>query len=110
MDETGGLYLINIDEECYTEHNPRIADGLSALRSALAEPASNNGITIEYDRIHRLLAEGSFVLCVSEGSQNGVHSSFYDLFHVVDGKLVEHWDTTETILPRTEWKNDNGKF
>jgi len=98
------------DDENYTEHNPHLADGLSALRSALAEPASNSSITIEYVRIHRLLAEGSFVLCVSEGSLKGVHSSFYDLFRVADGKLVEHWDTTETIPPRTEWKNDNGKF
>ncbi|MDH3694375.1 MAG: nuclear transport factor 2 family protein [Gammaproteobacteria bacterium] len=99
-----------IDDECYTEHNPRIADGLSALHSALVDPASNDGITIEYDRIHRLLAEGSFVLCVGEGSLNGVHSAFYDLFHVADSKLVEHWDTSEAIPPRTEWKNDNGKF
>jgi len=99
-----------IDSECYTEHNPRIADEHSALRSALAKPDSNNGIAIEYDRMHRLLAEGSFVLCVSEGSLMGVHSAFYDLFRVAKGKLVEHWDTTETIPPRTEWKNDNGKF
>lgn len=100
----------HIDSECYTEHNPRIADGLSALRSVLAGPASNNCITIKYDRIHRLLAEGSFVLCVSEGFLNGTHSSFYDLFRVADDKIVEHWDTTEAIPPRTEWKNDNGKF
>ncbi len=99
-----------IDNECYTEHNPRIADGLSALRSALIAFESNNGIATEYDRIHRLLAEGSFVLCVSEGSLNGIHSSFYDLFRVADGKLVEHWDNTEAIPPRSEWKNDNGKF
>ncbi len=99
-----------IDDECYTEHNPRIGDGLSALRSALSDPASNDGITIQYDRIHRLLAEGNFVLSVSEGSLNGVHSSFYDLYRVAHGKLVEHWDTTEAIPPRTEWKNDNGKF
>ena len=25
-------------------------------------------------------------------------------------KVVEHWDTTEKIAPRSEWKNDNGKF
>jgi predicted SnoaL-like aldol condensation-catalyzing enzyme len=97
-----------IDGVCYTEHNPRIADGLSALRSALA--ASTNGITIEYDRAHRLLAEGSFVLSVSEGSLRGVHASFYDLYRITNGKIVEHWDTTEAIPPRTEWKNDNGKF
>jgi predicted SnoaL-like aldol condensation-catalyzing enzyme len=99
-----------IDDEHFTEHNPRIGDGPSALRSALSDPASNNGITIQYDRVHRLLAEGNFVLSVSEGSLNGVHFSFYDLFRLAHGKLVEHWDTTETIPPRSEWKNDNGKF
>jgi len=99
-----------IDDDCYTEHNPRLTDGLSALRSLLAKRASNKGMTIHYDTIHRLLAEGSFVLCVSEGFFNGVHSSFYDLFRVADGKLVEHWDTTEAIPPRADWKNDNGKF
>ena len=99
-----------IEDECYTEHNPRIGDGMSALRSALTESVSNDGITIQYDRIHRLLAEGNFVLSVSEGSLNGVHSSFYDLYRVAHGKLVEHWDTIEAIPPRSEWKNDNGKF
>jgi predicted SnoaL-like aldol condensation-catalyzing enzyme len=99
-----------IDDECYSEHNPRIGDGLSALRSALSGPASNEGIAIKYDRMHRILAEGNFVLTVSEGSVNGVHCSFFDLFRVAHGKLVEHWDTTEAVPPRSEWKNDNGKF
>jgi len=99
-----------IDDGFYTEHNPRIGDGLSALRSALSNSTSTDGITIQYDRVHRFLAEGNFVLSVSEGFVNGVHSSFYDLFRVADGNVVEHWDTTEAIPPRTEWKNDNGKF
>ena len=98
-----------IDQERFTQHNPRIADGLSALRSALGS-ASSNELTIAYDRMHRLLAEGSFVLSVSEGSFGGVHSSFYDLFRISDGKLVEHWDTIEAVPPPGEWKNDNGKF
>lgn len=99
-----------IDAECYTEHNPRMGDDLSALRSALFESAIHQGTTIKYDSMHRILAEGNFVLTVSEGSVNGVHSSFFDLFRVADGKLVEHWDTTESVPPRSEWKNDNGKF
>ena len=99
-----------IDDEYYTEHNPRLGDDLSTLRSALSEPAANEGIIIKYDKIHRILAEGNFVLSVSEGSVNGVHSSFFDLFRVANGKLAEHWDTTEAIPPRSEWKNDNGKF
>lgn len=99
-----------IDSECYTEHNPGIGHGLSTLRPALSDPASNGDITTKYDKMHRILAEGNFVLTVSEGSVNGVHSSFFDLFRVAHGKLVEHWDTIEAIPPRSEWKNDHGKF
>ena len=96
-----------IDEGAYAEHNPQLADSLSVFRSALEGEGDQS---IDYQRIHRVLAEGSFVLCVSEGNNGGVHSSFYDLFRLANGKIVEHWDTTEKIAPRSEWKNDNGKF
>ena len=98
-----------IDARAFAEHNPRLADGVSALRTALEAPHAG-GRQIDYQRVHRVLAEGNFVLSVSEGALGGVHSAFYDLFRVADGKLVEHWDTTEKIAPRNEWKNDNGKF
>jgi len=98
-----------IDDGRFTQHNPGIADGLPALRAAL-EATSDTGPAIRYDRNHRVLAEGSFVLAVSEGARDGVHTSFYDLFRLAEGKLAEHWDTVEAIPPRSEWKNDNGKF
>ena len=98
-----------IDAQTYTEHNPRLGDGLAILRCAL-EASDGNRRSLDYRRIHRVLAEGNFVLCVSEGYCAGQHSSFYDLFRVEGGKIVEHWDTTETIAHRNEWKNDNGKF
>jgi len=91
-----------IDAENYTEHNPRIGDDLAMLHASLSQ--------IKYDKNHRILAEGCFVLSVSEGFTDGVHSSFFDLFRIENGKIVEHWDTTEAIPPRSEWKNDNGKF
>lgn len=93
----------------YLEHNPHLEDGTAALRHAL-QARSGNQRRIDYHRVHRVLAEGNFVLCVSEGQLDGIHSAFYDLFRVAGGKLVEHWDTTEKIAPRDEWKNDNGKF
>jgi predicted SnoaL-like aldol condensation-catalyzing enzyme len=98
-----------IDEGAYAEHNPRLGDGVSVLRSAL-EVENESRRHIDYHRIHRVLAEGSFVLSVSEGIYGGVHTAFYDLFRLAKGKVVEHWDTTEKIAPRSEWKNDNGKF
>jgi predicted SnoaL-like aldol condensation-catalyzing enzyme len=50
------------------------------------------------------------VLCVSEGRAGARHCAFYDLFRIAEGRIVDHWDTTEKIAPRSEWKNDNGKF
>ncbi len=95
-----------IDSEGYTEHHPDMSDGLPALRESLSGKAKVK----TYDKLHRVLAEGSFVLSVGEGSLDGVHSSFYDLFRVTEGRIVEHWDTIDAIPPRSEWKNDNGKF
>lgn len=97
------------DGDRYTQHNPQIADGLSGLGAALQAMASA-GITLQYDRIHRVLGEGNFVLVVSEGSFGGVHSCFHDLFRVENGRIAEHWDTIEAIPPRSEWRNGNGKF
>jgi len=95
--------------DTYAEHNPRIGDGLSTLRAAL-EASENGRRSIDYQRIHRVMAEGNFVLCVSEGYRSGAHSSFYDLFRIAGGKIAEHWDTVERIAPASEWKNQNGKF
>ena len=71
---------------------------------------AEQGIEMKYDTIHAVLGEGDFVLTISEGHMGGVHSSFYDLFRVEGGRIAEHWDTIEPIPPRSEWKNDNGKF
>ena len=98
-----------VDPDCFTQHNPQIADGIAALRSTLKE-RHDDGANLHYDRIHRVFAEGSFVLAQCEGYRSGTHSAFYDLYRVSGGRLVEHWDTVETIPPRSEWKNDNGKF
>ena len=68
------------------------------------------GITMKYDRVHKVLGEGNFVLVVSEGAFGGKQTSFYDLFRVENGKIAEHWDTIETIPPHEQWKNGNGKF
>ncbi len=95
-----------IDSDGYIEHNPHMKDGLPSLREAL----SNNDTARRYEKIHRLLAEGSFVLSVCEGHYKQEHVSFYDLFRVSNGTIVEHWDTIDPVPPRSEWVNNNGKF
>lgn len=97
------------DGDKYTQHNPQIADGLSGLGAALKSMA-DAGITMKYERVHKVLGKGDFVLTVSEGMFAGKPTSFYDLFRVENGKIVEHWDTIEAIPAKADWKNQNGKF
>lgn len=97
------------DGDHYIQHNTMIADGLSGLGQAL-EAMAKNGITMVYTTNHKILGEGNFVLSISEGFFAGKSTSFYDLFRVENGKIVEHWDVMETITPQEQWKNSNGKF
>jgi predicted SnoaL-like aldol condensation-catalyzing enzyme len=93
----------------YIQHNPNVPDQLSGLGKTL-EKWAKQGITMKYDKIHKVLGEGNFVLIVSEGHLAGKHNSFYDLYRVENGKIAEHWDTIEEITSKENWKNQNGKF
>ena len=105
MDKLAGYF----NGDNYLQHNPQIGDGLSGLGAAL-KALAEQGIVMKYDRVHKVLGEGNFVLVISEGSFGGKATSFYDLFRVEAGKIAEHWDTMENIPPKAEWKNQNGKF
>ncbi len=105
MDKIGDF----IEGDNYIQHNPGISDGLTGLGQAL-EAMAKQGISMVYTNIHKVLGEGNFVLAISEGTFADQPTSFYDLFRVDNGKIVEHWDVMETIIPKDEWKNTNGKF
>ncbi|SFJ59602.1 Predicted SnoaL-like aldol condensation-catalyzing enzyme [Paenibacillus sp. UNC496MF] len=98
-----------INENKYIQHNPAVADGLSGL-GAYLESMAKQGIEMKYKKIHIVLGQGNFVLAASEGTFGGEHTSFYDLLRIENGKIVEHWDVNETILPKEKWANENGKF
>ena len=98
-----------IDQEHYREHNPELGDDISSLRTHLFT-SDPGGEDINYDKCHRILAEGNFVLTVCEGTVDQVWTSFFDLYRVSNELIVEHWDTREAIPPRDQWKNSNGKF
>ena len=97
------------DGDTYIQHNTAIADGVSGLNEALAALAEQ-GIQMIYDETHMVLAQGNYVLAVSEGTYGGAPTSYYDLWRVENGKIAEHWDVMETIADESTWQNQNGKF
>lgn len=98
-----------ISTEKYNQHNPAVKDGLSGLGEAL-EQLAKAGTPMVYEKNHLILGEGNFVLAVSEGIFMKEKVAFYDLFRIENGKVVEHWDTIEKIIPESEAMNANGKF
>ena len=55
------------DGDAYIQHNTAIADGVSGLNAALGALAEA-GIDMIYDEVHLVLAQGNYVLAVSEGT------------------------------------------
>ena len=93
----------------YIQHNPWFPDTLSGFVATITE-MSKQGMTLQYSAIHKVLGQGNFVLVMGEGHLSGVHSSFYDLFRIENGKIAEHWDVIEEIPASEKHQNRNGKF
>ncbi|HNW83501.1 MAG TPA: hypothetical protein PKG52_11500 [bacterium] len=99
-----------INPQKYIQHNNAIADGLDGFGAAMKNMAENS-LVMEFKKTHKILGEGNFVLAVSEGIfGKSEEVTFYDLFRLEDNKIVEHWDIIEPLLPKNQWKNQNGKF
>jgi predicted SnoaL-like aldol condensation-catalyzing enzyme len=92
----------------YAQHASKIGDGIARLRDRIASVAKEGG------RLHltprRFVAEGNFVLVLTEGDLPSGPTALYDLFRVENEKIVEHWDILTPIPPRDQWKNSNGPF
>jgi predicted SnoaL-like aldol condensation-catalyzing enzyme len=95
-----------ISTETYHQHNPEAADGLDGFGAA-AGAWAEQGKLLTYTTIHRVVAEGEFVLLQSEGVF-GVPVAYYDLFRVADGRIVEHWDIIAPVP--AELPHPNGLF
>jgi predicted SnoaL-like aldol condensation-catalyzing enzyme len=97
-----------IEDAHYAQHASKIGDGIAQLRARIASVAKEGGQLHLTPR--RFLADGNFVLVLSEGDLPSGPTALYDLFRVQNGKIVEHWDVLTPIPPRDQWKNPNGPF
>jgi len=92
----------------YAQHASKIGDGIARLRDRIASVAKEGGKLHLIPR--RFVAEGNFVLVLTEGDLPSGPTALYDLFRVENGKIVEHWDVLTPIPPHDQWKNANGPF
>lgn len=97
------------DGDAYIQHNPWLSDEISSIKKVINDWVKTEKI-MKYETVHQLLGEGNFVLLLSEGYFHGVPTSFCDLFRIEKGKIAEHWDNFESILPADQRKNTQGKF
>jgi predicted SnoaL-like aldol condensation-catalyzing enzyme len=92
----------------YAQHASKIGDGIARLRERIASVAKEGGQL--YLTPRRFVADGNFVLVLSEGDLPTGPTALYDLFRLENGKIVEHWDVLTPVPPRDQWKNSNGPF
>jgi predicted SnoaL-like aldol condensation-catalyzing enzyme len=92
----------------YAQHASKIGDGIARLRERIASVAKEGGRLDLTPR--RFVADGNFVMVLSEGDLPTGPTALYDLFRVENGKIVEHWDVLTPVPPRDQWKNPNGPF
>jgi predicted SnoaL-like aldol condensation-catalyzing enzyme len=92
----------------YAQHASKIGDGIARLRERIASVAKEGGQL--YLTPRRFVADGNFVMVLSECDLPSGPTALYDLFRVENGKIAEHWDVLTPIPPRDQRKNANGPF
>lgn len=93
----------------FDQHSPDIADGVPAVIDFL-EKLRDAGEGLEYDKIHRTVAQGDFVLTHSEGSIAGARHAYCELWRVEDGAIVELWDAISEVPTDDQAVHSHGVF
>ncbi|MGH8606808.1 MAG: nuclear transport factor 2 family protein, partial [Gammaproteobacteria bacterium] len=97
-----------VSTERYTQHSPKIADGVAGMVAFLHAQAKS-GSPLRYEEIFKVIGQGNLVASLSKVSLGDKSLAVFDLFRLANGKIVEHWDAIEVIAPKERWAN-SGKF
>ena len=98
-------------EKVFVGRNPATLDDYVAMDRLVQHNPLRSGDahdSVEYAKLHRIIAEGNFVFAQSEGKVDGRPYAFLQLFRVQDGKIAEHWDVATAVPDQPQ--HDNGMF
>jgi predicted SnoaL-like aldol condensation-catalyzing enzyme len=89
--------------ESYVQHNPLVPTGREAAVKLLSERLRPEGTA----EIKRVIAEGDLVILHVHSRSNPEDRgrAIVDIFRVVNGKIVEHWDVIQPV-PETAANNN----
>jgi predicted SnoaL-like aldol condensation-catalyzing enzyme len=90
----------------YRQHNPTIPNGADSIPAVIASLGSD----FKYEP-GMVIAEGDYVMI--HGRYTGWAPKplvAVDIFRVVDGKLVEHWDVMQEEVPAGQTASGNAMF
>jgi len=93
----------------FLQHSPDIPDGIEEV-IAFLEKLKAEGSALEYQCIHRTVADGQFVLTQSEGSIAGSRHAYFELWRLEHGQLAEMWDAILPVPQDSEAKHPYGIF
>jgi predicted SnoaL-like aldol condensation-catalyzing enzyme len=85
-------------------HEPGVTDGMEAFTRDVDSLMQHRTI----EELTILLGQGDFVFIAAKGTHEDEPCVYIDLYRVENMKIAEHWGFPEKILPREEWKNNNG--
>ena len=96
----------------YIQHNPNAGQGLAGVQAYVRATRPERPIEdrLELPLVH-LMAEGdtvmtAFVRTERDSAGNPYHTTWFDLYRIEDGLIVEHWDpmlkTDTPIDPNTQ--------
>ena len=86
--------------EDYVQHNPNVDTGMAGFKAYFSALGGEQPIPDRLDGLVAIQAEGDYVTFSfsreyqDEALENETYTTtWFDMFRIVDGKIVEHWDS-----------------
>lgn len=94
----------------FQQHSPDIGNTTNAMAEFLQQ-LKIDGTPLVYHKVHRVIADGQFVLTHSEGEIGGQRTAYCELWRVDEnGKVSELWDAISEVPLDTEAVHEYGIF